>query len=416
MTGRSTSRRRQRGAVLLGVILFTAVASTLLVGAVLLARTHYARAHADADYAKALDLAEAGINYEFHKVSADPDLADQYPGTTYTFGTGQFRVWCTARASDGTETTPWEAPGNLYVYAEGIANGATRTIRVSAKGFAAKGDYAIYTMDSTSVWNGSSLDVTGDIGTNGIYRFSGTPTITGGVYFCGPDAGWFNGVSPGPYPVYRNAARTEYPTVAQKALEMFPPSTHPPGGLAYLKLNNDNATAANPPIVGNSITDSVTIRGPANIYLENLSLAGNKKINFDNTNGPINVWIGPEGGANVARFRGGTAAISPQPEYDPLAPGAIDRRCTLYVATRGGIDIAGNEVMDASIYAYNRDAFNRPYGYMINSGNPIINGQILANQCDINGNITINYRKTLPGPSSIGYYGYDNSWIEIHPR
>ncbi|HSV72676.1 MAG TPA: hypothetical protein VLH79_02840 [Chthonomonadales bacterium] len=402
--------------MLLGTILFSAIASTLLAGAILLARTHYARAHTDADHARALDLAEAGINYQFHKVSANPDQADQYPGATRSLGGGQFRVWCTARASDGTESTPWTPPGYLYVYAEGNANGVKRTIRVSARGFAAKGDYAIYTMDSTSVWNGSSLTVAGDIGTNGIYRFSGTPTITGSVTFCGPDAGWFNGVNPGPYTVYRQPRRTEFATVAQKALEMFPAATHPPGGLAYLRLNNNNATAATPAIVGNSVTNTVTIRGPANIYLENLNLTGSRTINIDNRNGPVNIWIGPEGGPNVARFRGGTAVISPQPEYDPDAPGAIDRRCIIFVATQGGIDLAGNQVMDASVYAYNRDAFGRPFGLVRNSGNPTINGQILANQVDINGNVTINYRKTLPGPTSVGYYGYDNSWIEVRPR
>lgn len=399
--------RRVRGAVLVSTIFAVLIASILLLGVSQYVVSHYQRADADANYARALDLAEAGVNYEFARLSAGAGYADQSPGTTYQFGTGSFTVRCVARNDDGTESSPWAPPAKLYVYSTGRAGAVSRTIKVAVKAFPVEGDYAIYTMESTSVWNGSSLSINGDIGTNGEFRFNGTPGISGTVYFNGPNAGWYGGVAPGSYPTDRTSNPVEYKTVAQVAADY--------GGLTYLSTHNSNASA-NPPIVNNSITSSVTLTGPGDYYIENLQLTGQNKITFDNSLGPVRIWVGPEGGSNVGVFRGGSAAISPQPEYDPNDPSQVDRRCTIYVATKGGLNLAGNEVMDASVYAYNKDSTGKAYGYVLNSGNPTLNGQILAYQADINGNLTVNYRKTLIPAVSVGYYGFDNLWLEIHPK
>ncbi len=391
-----TSHRRDRGGAIIGVLFVLLIISILLLGTGTLAVGHQNLEKTDENYAAAIDVTEAGINYELRKISVNPASANQYPGTATGVGNGSFKVYCMNR--DGS--TPWTSTsGSLYVVSVGTVDNVSRTVKVSVKGFAPAGKFAIYTMDSISIWRGSAMNIVGDVGSNGQLDFTSHPGITGSVYFNGPDAGWYGG-DPGGYPVVRNGSQITWPTVRQVA------QTTPAGSLAALAVTNSNASA-NPPIVNNSITNSVTLTA-GDYYVTNINLTGNNKITLDNSAGPVNIWVGPEGGTGTCKFRGGTAAI--KTDTDP------SKACHIYVATQSGIDMAGNEEVDALVYAYNKDANGNNYGYVQNSGNPTLNGQIIANKVDINGNITINYTTDLIKPTSFGYFGYDNSWTEINPR
>lgn len=394
--------------VLVGVLFFSLIAAILLLGVGSYAVSHHARVLADAKYAAALDMAEAGIDYEFYRLTTlGPTYADPYPtGATYTCPTtvkvgdtsytGTFNVYC----KDASSAATWDTTtGFLVVVSKGTVDGVSRTIQASAKGFDVPGKYAIYTMDSISIWRGSSMDITGDVGSNGNLDFTSHPGISGSVYFNGPAAGWW-GNTPSGYNVVRSPRAVTWPTVDQLAAQKRT------GGLAGLAISNDNAKA-NPPIINNTISDSKTLTA-GDYYITNMNLTGNKKITLDNTNGPVNIWIGPANGTGTARFRGGTAAIPVS--SDP------SKASHIYVGTASGIDLAGNETIDALVYAYNKDAAGNPYGYVQNSGNPTLNGQIIANKVDINGNISINYATDLIKPTSYGYYGFNNSWTEVNPR
>src|SRR6185503_16136284 len=107
----------------------------------------------------------------------------------------------------------------------------------SVKGFYPPGNFAIFTMEGTSVFNGTAIDIYGDMGTNGYFDFSGHPGINGGIYFEGSDAGWYNG-DPGGYTVHTSPNRIDWPTVQQEANRLFPQ-----GGLTWLATHNDNAAA-----------------------------------------------------------------------------------------------------------------------------------------------------------------------------
>src|SRR5438270_12550041 len=130
----SIKRSRRRGAAIVVVLLFTLVASTLIMGVGTNAAMHQQRATVDLQYAKALDIAEAGINFELRKISNSANSADQ-TATAYSLGGGTFSVRVVQRNSDGTETSPWSPPQNMYVYSTGTINGVSRTIKSACKGF-----------------------------------------------------------------------------------------------------------------------------------------------------------------------------------------------------------------------------------------------------------------------------------------
>ena len=393
------TRKVRYGGVLISALAFVVITGLLVAGMATVSMSYYARAKTEGDYANALPLAEAGVNYEFRKISTNVANADQKvggAGVTYNLGNGAFTVYCTN--SDGS--TPWSPPSSLYVVSTGTVNGVSRTIKVSSKGYAnpVMGNYALFGVSGGNV-NGSAATVLGDVGTDGTISFAGSPTINGSINF--------NGVQPsivgGGYTVHSYPNPVVWPTVDSLANSAFP------GGLGYVATHNDNALAT-PPILGTSVTlhgnGSLTLRGKpggANYYLTDLTCNGNSGVTFDNSLGPINIWVGPSGGAGIFDLGGGAAAV--KQSTDPSKPVQV------YVATAGGAALHGNSELDAGIYSYN-GANSGPVSL---GGTPDIYGSVIAGQFDLHGNPTLHYQ---PGyftglPSSgNGYYGFDTSWQE----
>ena len=398
---RWTERRAsaRRGGVLISALAFMVVVSLLLAGIGALTVSHYARARAESDYAAVLNLAEAGVNYEFRKISQNPAQADQASAPyTGTLAGGQFTVYCIDRNTGGI----WTAPNNLYVIATGTIHGVTRTLKVAGKGYATPADYALYGVES-GIINGTATTIDGDVGTNGYFTFNGHPTINGNVTFNGPLAHWQSPPN-GNYSVSYNADPVNWPTVDSLANTAFPPF-----GLSWLATHNDNGLS-NPPISNNKIllngNGALTFKGKpggANYYLTSLTCNGNSKISFDNTQGPINLWFGPSGTASTFVFNGGTAAL--KMTQDPTKPVRI------YVATTNDVIFNGNSELDAGIYNYNGPSSGR----VIFNGTPDVYGAVIANKFTLNGNPHIHYVAGYFQPSTTGYYGFDNYWAEINP-
>src|SRR5258706_12295482 len=216
-----SGKSRRSGYALVTVLVFLTVLSTLVAGLGVYTTSHNQRATVDLAYAHALDAAEAGINAEYQKISTDSTTADQYPGVTYNVANsaanGTYKVYCIGR--DGS--FPWTTSQYLYVISPGNVTGVSRTVKAEGKGFPPAGHYAIYTLDSLSVWKGASALITGDVGSNGQYQYTADPTINGGVYFNGPGAGWSNG-DPGVYTVAYSPKPVVYPTVEEIANKAFP--------------------------------------------------------------------------------------------------------------------------------------------------------------------------------------------------
>ena len=380
---------RIRGAMLITVVIFIAIVSTMLAGVGVFAASHHMQANADADWAKAMDIAEAGINTELAKISRNFLNADQHPGTTYQFGGGSYRVWVMQRDPiTEAESSPWTAPRKMTVYSEGTFNGVTRTVKAAVKAVNIRNNYTLYTMQSGAL-NGN-VSINGNVGTNGTVSTVGTVTITNGVELNGPTATY---VGTGSYT--RNPAPLLWLTVDEIANQMFPQ-----GGLTWLATHNDNSRVGLPtdPLVA-KITNSITLIGPGNYYVSNLNMTGSKKITFDNRAGIVNLWVGPPG-YGLERFAGTTSAI-------PTGqPGSYD--VNLFCA-KEGLDLVGTSTFHGNIYCYNKYG-NIPYGTITNSGTPRIVGTVLANVATLGGVSSITFEAPASMESYVGYYGFDNCW------
>lgn len=393
-------RARNRGGVIIGVLFFLLIISILLMGIATMAVSHQNLEDVDAKYSAAVDLAEAGINYEFRKISQNAAAADQYPGAAYSFGGGAFKVYCVNR--DGS--APWAAPNDLYVISTGTVGSVSRTVKVSVKGFGNQGKYAVYGIHSVDLQG--NVQVVGDVGSNGPISKGNSCDIAGSVYLNGPGASFTgSGVT-----VVTNPQPLIWPTVEEKAPALFPAGAqYGTGGLSWLRFHNDNAKAGLP-TDGNSasVTGAVTFVGPGDYYVTGIALKGNKQVRFDNRQGPIRIWVGPAGGAGSVDFNGTTDATT-----DSTASG---HQVDVLVATTGGVSMQGNSTIAANLYVYNKDAAGNPYGSIVNGGTPDVYGSILAYDVYLHGNPGIHYVPGVKQPSSIGYYGYDNSWSELNGR
>jgi hypothetical protein len=396
---------RYNGAVLIGVLFLILIFSILLMGIGSYTVSHQALEQSDSNYAEAMDIAEAGANWEFSQISASVNNADMPPGNTYSFGGGTIKVWCTML--DGT--TAWDKSSNqLYVYSQGTVGGITREIRVSVKGYSTSSpqDFGVFSIDRT-VMNGNCQEI-GDIGTNGSILLNGNVSVTGSASLNGSGATITQNGNVN-VPIIRNPNPIVWPTVTQIANSMFGAN-----GLTYLASHNDNAlcSAINNNVIqmnGNGTATLVGKPGGANYYLTQLSMNGNCSLALNNSNGPINLWFGPSGSNSSFVLNGGNAMVAMS--ADP------SKACRIYSAATQ-VTLNGNSRLDAGIYAYDVNSSGAAIGKVVNNGNPEVNGSIIANDVTLNGNVLVNHQAGYfqGNVSSNGYYGYNNSWIEIYGR
>lgn len=384
------------------------IVSILLVGMGQLMVSDYSIVKVENDYANSLAVAEAGINYELRKITTNASIADQKktgstPGTSYTTAAGTFSVYVTQRNSDGTETTPWTTGNNLWIYSTGGVNNLTRTVKVAATpyGGSSTSNYAVFGV-ATSVINGTPTTIYGDVGTNAQFTFNGHPTVTGNVIFNGSGSGWQSPPN-GTYRVTYNANPVTWPSVETIATSVFGAS-----GLSYVASHNDNNLASpalsggNYVLIGNGNQTFFGKAGGANYYLTSLTCNGNSKIVFDNTNGPITLWVGPSGTSSTFVFAGGTSAI--KMTSDPTKPVRI------YIATSNDVQLNGNDELDAGIYNIN----NAKSGRVLFNGNPNVYGMVVSNTFNFNGNPNINADGRYFSPTTaVSYYGCVQPWMEI---
>lgn len=400
-------RSATRGGVLITTLVISTIVASMLAGLGTLLSSYYSRSVNEMNYASAINLADAGVNYEIRKISANASSAD-LPGSTtplgslVSFGNGSFRVYCTM--ADGT--TSWDKSTSPFcIIATGISGSVSRTVQISAASSSGGGGTAGLFAIVSGTMSGSP-DVNGSIATDGTLDFNGMPNITGDVIFDGPSARYINPPGCGAPSTISNPNAVSWPTVSNVALSLFPATgATAPGGLAYLATHNDNLLAV-PPILGTtiSLSGSSTVSlvgkpGGSNYYLTSLTASGNSGITFNNLLGPITVWVGPAGGSGTFTLTGGTATV--KMATDPT------KAVRIYVATTSGASLTGKSELDAGVYNVTGGTST-----LAMSGNSSIYGTVIADKFTFSGNTTVNATSGYFTPSGVGNYLYNNAWVE----
>ncbi len=402
-----TRKSARHGGVLITTLIISTIVASMIAGLGSLLTSYYSRSMDETNYVSAINLAEAGINYEIRRISASVSNADlpgtgTLLGTTVTFGNGSFRVYCTM--SDGSTT--WDKSTIPFcIISTGISASESRTVKISCtSNYNSGGTASIFAVTSGTA-NGNPT-MTGTVATNGTLSFYGNPTVTGDVVFNGSGAGWAIDDSINSYTKITNPNAVTWPTVSQIALSQFPATgATAPGGLTYLSLHNDNLTAS--PIIllntlllsGSSTTTLVGKPGGANYYLTSLAMSGSGTFAFNNTNGPITVWVGPAGGSGTFTLSGGVAAV----KMSTNPANAV----RFYVATTSGVTLTGNSELDAGVYNVTGAGATTTI-----EGTANLYGTVICDKFIFNGTPDIIATAGYFTPSGSATYLYNNSWSE----
>src|SRR5579871_5980284 len=163
---------KRQGGVLIAVLAYVAVIGLIMAGVLSVTVSHYSRARSEKDYANALSIAEAGVNYEINKISVTPDSPDQSasPATqavsdNYSQAAGSFSVYIVARnGNQPPANATWTSPGDGWIVSTGTVNGITRTVRVGVKAYTASGgggQYAVFGVGG-GIINGTPTAINGN--------------------------------------------------------------------------------------------------------------------------------------------------------------------------------------------------------------------------------------------------------------
>lgn len=422
--------RPVRGAAYLIALALTLCLTMLIAATQLEVATEFKVSVTERDFERALQMAEAGANAYQHRLTFGPAPSSingyllpplyEFPvGTVPTVqefrngvknGTYQL-IRYPADSQQGYFAGSIGEPGSTArIVSYGWSNGVVRRIVVNAIAQTApddieddtiirpSGEFSLFAWTSLTVEQNCYLS--GGIGTNGVVDMGGNCTVTNGVVSCnGPDSYAVLGQNT-VATVVNNPEPVLWPTVEQIANRLFPQ-----GGLDWLANNNDNNLATINGVAGIpnkriNTTKAVTVvfrgkPGGANYYLTDMQFKNNATIRFDNTNGPVRIWLGPVEGGGQFWSKNGTDIVvtSADPANAPR----------VYIATTGGFWGKNNINCNFGVYAYNeRDG--RRWGCIELMNNMAFRGTFVGNTVTLKNNATITAQAPFWQPLGGAYY------------
>lgn len=142
LRNQQVSRASDRsGMALISVLAFVLITSIFVGTLAIFSVSHRGRVQNEADYAKTLDVAEAGLNYELQKVSVDSTQADAAPGKQININDTNGKVVgaCVVYCQNTDGTSPWDPNlatngGKVKVVSSGAFNGLSRIVQSQASG------------------------------------------------------------------------------------------------------------------------------------------------------------------------------------------------------------------------------------------------------------------------------------------
>lgn len=460
--------RTQRGAALILTLVAVAIVATLCAGVGTLVVSHYERATADQDAAKALQYAEAALNFQVQRINANVlkgqiaydgsnlneatysvyDIANntgrKYPVQLrgYNFGVPAGRdpiLNDFLRLRQDDECTSWVYPNldlynpnqfvynpNQFVYGQATINGVTRTVRARGGGFGVFDKFTVFGINTLDIDSpsGSGGVVTIDVpsGRNTDYNIA-WPSIT---KIANDHATYIRAFYNGTDAPYKNTISTD-------------------DGIKNFAASNDNDRVPNLPLDGVfkpreegepgedvPMSLTVTLIGTpygANYYLPKLEISTSDDddaevtIKADVSKGPVNLWVDS---TNPEDTITGNVKISASDGDDStkfhIYYSNSDPTKMLTIGGPGEDDEADMKI-DAMIYAYDTlGSTPIETGWVRihtvdDDGSILINGSVVANKVELGGNVTIK-RKPNNGVDvgeGVLFYVLRPTWQEYQP-
>jgi hypothetical protein len=417
------------------------IISALLGGVLLLSVSHYQMSNTNSDYANALNLAEAGVNWELNKVN-QINTNPSVPIDNDTFSAVQnspdaertFIVKVMASPTGGVWTLPDPntPASDLWIQSVGtvsritpsgaVASRVNRTVLVKVKGNTLSGPYGFYALFGiNSVLLQGNLTVNGASGTDGPMTIKGNSIdLNGDFYYCGPNA--TGPLAPGDsridgYNVNYSSLPEMWPTVNTLAndraeqlgynstagIDFFSthnnnndiveltgkkisvtPSKGKGGGAPQLDTNafqqaaNDTRVTLPDGSPNPLYNKPVIVLNPGDYYFEWMDVGSQYGLVINNAAGPVNIWLGKEGATGT-----GNQKIDQLNGGSALFSNNAAGQFNIYEGSKREFVLNGNTGVGASnfyggVYAYNGPTNGSYYGSIKINGNTNIYGSVIG--------------------------------------
>lgn len=397
-------RNRKKGIALIMVFLIM-ITITVIVGAFLyMVSSQLTSAGADISNAKALWLAEAGVQMVMYNFKTNASYRASPTALSGNLGGGTYTV---------TQPTP-DGKGGYNIICTGTFGGVNRAITCTAMGgsvfkYAGFGSSSV-TMSGAAVTDSydSSLGLynvngnignNGDVGGNANISVSGSPHVSGNAS-TGP-SGTFND------PTHRYISGTVSHTNNVSLPAVMVPST-------LTGLANGGAIAPN--------NQNVSI-GPGNYKYSTINLNGIDKLTINATTGPVNIYL--TGNSNSISVANSAQIVIPVTNTYPV---------TFYTdgsSSVGGAGIVNNTYIPSNLLLYSPSssaitvsnggsfygAIYAPSASVALTGAGVLYGSIIANSLTLSNSGTVHYDTALQNvslPGNTSSYSI-KTWREVMP-
>jgi hypothetical protein len=431
----------------MSALALVAMTALLMSGICVLTTSNAIRQRREADYALAMQLAEAGANFELQYISAHLNASPNghLSSNPYTNGTvpgvsGTFSVF--VRNIDGT--TNWTAPKDAQIVSTGTVGGISRTVTVNCKGVSSStgtrasifnGKYALFGYSDVT-FSGASSAITGDLGTNGslMVKAGGNGTVNGYITLCGPFASMSGSISG--QGVKRLTAPEAWPTVDTIVNGMFPNGWNDLTSSAAIAAqsarmrtyasNSPVTTVAGTKPIGwtskTSLTNSdfntlgvnTLILPPGDYYFTDISISGQAKIVFDTAAvtvpngvpGQVRIWMNNSSSQDTIN-----ADVT-------FTKGSDPSMFRIYYNKPSDISLSGNSIYYGGIYGVRAGASTSITKASVTiPGGSKITGMVIFDSAKLTGGGVVN---GVPGAqianaddfAIVSIYGF-NYWKEI---
>jgi len=426
------------------------MSTLLLSGVIVLAGSHSERQSENANYTMALQLADAGINYELNyatKNHAAHLSSAPYAGSV-TGASGTFSVYVTNQ--DGTTNY---TPGNpMTVVSTGTVNGVVRKVSINASAGGgtsifnpATGDsggvgggFAVFGLSTVQFTQASSV-TNGDLGTNGAASVNnnGNGNVNGNIVLDGPSA---TAASINNRGIVHNGSAMVWPTVDTVCASLIP------GGWSGLTSSAAiaNQTARMRTYTGNSpvmtflttkstgwsnktsisssdvsaLNVSTLILQPGDYYFTDFNVTNNNlTVIFDTAGitcgvvpqpGPIHIWMNNSTNAD---------AINCQFSFTLNNDPTLFR---IYYNKPTNITLAGNMTYYGGLYGVRSAGTSATHATITVGANSKVTGYLIADDVILTGGAVVTNAVGNPSvATSSDYqtgsanYAYSNSWKEL---